>query len=59
MLKEKLLPFVDYTNSVALEGLNPGEIGFLRLVLQRMKGNLLRKIEETSGSPKMGTEVDL
>jgi len=46
MLKDKLLPLVTYINDVALEGLNPGEIGFLRLVLQRMRDNLTCKIEE-------------
>ncbi len=48
MLKDKLFPFVAYINAVALEGLSPGEVGFLRLVLQRVKQNLTRQIEEAS-----------
>ena len=54
LLKDKLLPFVAYTNEVALEGLSPGEVGFLRLVLQRMKENLTRKIVEASTTLKAG-----
>ena len=40
MLREKLLPFAPFVNAVALEGLTPGEVGFLRLVLTRMRQNL-------------------
>jgi DNA-binding MarR family transcriptional regulator len=59
MLKDKLLPFVAYTNAVAQEGLSPGEVGFLRLVLQRMKDNLTRKIEEASPTSRTGAEIEV
>lgn len=39
-LREKLLPFAPFVNGVALAGLSPGEVGFLRLVLARMHENL-------------------
>ena len=39
-LKNQLLPFARDVNQVALEGLSDGEIGFLRLVLDRIRGNL-------------------
>ena len=39
-LKEKLLPFAPFVNAIALAGLSPGEIGFLRRVLARMHENL-------------------
>ena len=40
-LRDRLLPFAPFVNAVALEGLTPGEVGFLRLVLTRMQQNLL------------------
>lgn len=40
-LRDKLLPFAPYVNRIALAGLTPGEVGFLRLVLRRMQENLL------------------
>jgi len=39
-LKNQLMPFAIDVNRVALEGLSDGEIGFLRLVLDRIRGNL-------------------
>jgi DNA-binding MarR family transcriptional regulator len=39
-LKNQLLPFAVDVNRMALEGLSDGEIGFLRLVLERIRGNL-------------------
>jgi MarR family transcriptional regulator, organic hydroperoxide resistance regulator len=39
-LRGKLLPHAAEVNNVALQGLSEGEIGFLRLVLSRMKENL-------------------
>jgi MarR family transcriptional regulator, organic hydroperoxide resistance regulator len=39
-LKNQLLPFAVDVNRVALEGLSDGEIGFLRLVLDRIRANL-------------------
>jgi len=39
-LKNQLLPFATDVNRVALEGLSDGEIGFLRLVLERIRANL-------------------
>ncbi len=39
-LKNQLLPFAREVNQVALEGLSDGEIGFLRLVLDRIRANL-------------------
>jgi DNA-binding MarR family transcriptional regulator len=39
-LKRLLLPFAIDVNRVALEGLSDGEIGFLRLVLERIRRNL-------------------
>jgi MarR family transcriptional regulator, organic hydroperoxide resistance regulator len=39
-LKSRLLPFARDVNEIALEGLSDGEIGFLRLVLDRIRGNL-------------------
>jgi DNA-binding MarR family transcriptional regulator len=40
-LRDKLLPSAPLVNAVALKGLTPGEIGFLRLVLTRMQHNLI------------------
>lgn len=39
-LASRLLPYATEVNAVALEGLTDGEIGFLRLVLTRIKQNL-------------------
>jgi DNA-binding MarR family transcriptional regulator len=39
-LKNQLMPFAIDVNRVALEGLSDGEIGFLRLVLDRICSNL-------------------
>jgi DNA-binding MarR family transcriptional regulator len=39
-LKNRLMPFAIDVNRVALEGLSDGEIGFLRLVLDRIRSNL-------------------
>ena len=39
-LKNQLMPFAIDVNRVALEGLSDGEIGFLRLVLDRIRSNL-------------------
>jgi DNA-binding MarR family transcriptional regulator len=39
-LKNQLLPFAMDVNRVALDGLSEGEIGFLRLVLDRIRANL-------------------
>ncbi len=39
-LKNQLLHVAEDVNRVALEGLSEGEIGFLRLVLDRIRGNL-------------------
>ena len=39
-LRAKLLPYATEVNDSALGGLSEGEIGFLRLVLSRMKENL-------------------
>lgn len=39
-LKNWLMPFAIDVNRVALEGLSDGEVGFLRLVLERIRGNL-------------------
>jgi DNA-binding MarR family transcriptional regulator len=56
-LKETLLPFAPFINSVALEGLTPGEVGFLRLVLTRMQQNLIRYAAAT-GASGAGDEAD-
>src|SRR5882724_6753831 len=37
-LRRRLLPFAREVNEVALAGLSDGEIGFLRLVLDRIRG---------------------
>jgi DNA-binding MarR family transcriptional regulator len=39
-LKSQLLPFAMDVNRVALDGLSDGEVGFLRLVLGRIRANL-------------------
>jgi DNA-binding MarR family transcriptional regulator len=39
-LKQRLLPFAVEVNQAALEGLSDGEVGFLRLVLGRIRSNL-------------------
>jgi DNA-binding MarR family transcriptional regulator len=39
-LKNRLLPFAMEVNRLALDGLSDGEIGFLRLVLDRISANL-------------------
>jgi len=39
-LKTQLMPFAIDVNRVALDGLSDGEIGFLRLVLERIRNNL-------------------
>ncbi|HXE03592.1 MAG TPA: MarR family transcriptional regulator [Methyloceanibacter sp.] len=39
-LSSRLLPYAMEVNAVALDGLTEGEIGFLRLVLARIKHNL-------------------
>jgi DNA-binding MarR family transcriptional regulator len=39
-LKNQLMPFAIDVNRVALDGLSDGEIGFLRLVLDRIRSNL-------------------
>jgi MarR family transcriptional regulator, organic hydroperoxide resistance regulator len=39
-LRRRLLPYAAEVNAAALEGLSDGEIGFLRLVLARIKANL-------------------
>ena len=39
-LKHQLVPFALEANRAALEGLSDGEIGFLRLVLDRIRTNL-------------------
>jgi len=39
-LKTQLMPFAIDVNRVALDGLSDGEIGFLRLVLDRIRSNL-------------------
>jgi DNA-binding MarR family transcriptional regulator len=39
-LKNRLMPFAMDVNRVALEGLSDGEVGFLRLVLDRIRSNL-------------------
>jgi DNA-binding MarR family transcriptional regulator len=46
-LKNQLLPFAREVNEVALEGLSDGEIGFLRLVLDRIRGNLAAHLAGT------------
>ncbi len=40
---KRLLPYAAEVNSIALEGLSEGEIGFLRFVLARMKENFARR----------------
>jgi MarR family transcriptional regulator, organic hydroperoxide resistance regulator len=39
-LKNRLMPFAIDVNRVALDGLSDGEVGFLRLVLERIRANL-------------------
>ncbi|HXP29559.1 MAG TPA: MarR family transcriptional regulator [Stellaceae bacterium] len=39
-LRRRLLPYAAELNDAAVQGLSAGEIGFLRLVLARMKQNL-------------------
>jgi len=39
-LKNQLMPFAIDVNRVALQGLSEGEVGFLRLVLARIRSNL-------------------
>jgi len=51
-LKAKLLPFAADVNARALAGLNDGEIGFLRLVLSRIRANLENAREEAVGAVK-------
>ena len=48
-LKNQLLPFAIDVNRVALEGLSDGEIGFLRLVLDRIRANLDAQQEQWQG----------
>ncbi len=40
---KRLLPYAAEVNAIALEGLSEGEIGFLRVVLARMKENFARR----------------
>lgn len=51
-LKENLLPFAPYVNRIALDGLTPGEIGFLRLAMTRVQQNLRALIAERGGLPR-------
>jgi DNA-binding MarR family transcriptional regulator len=51
VLKEKLISYAPVFNAVALEGLTPGEIGFLRLVLARMQQNLEAHLAKSGGTP--------
>jgi DNA-binding MarR family transcriptional regulator len=49
-LEAKLLPFAVAVNNRALQGLNDGEIGFLRLVLSRIRANLENSREDMIAS---------
>ncbi|MBV9523646.1 MAG: MarR family transcriptional regulator [Alphaproteobacteria bacterium] len=54
-LKNRLLPFAREVNEIALAGLSDGEIGFLRLVLERIRGNLGAHLTRRRGaSPDAG-----
>ncbi|WP_189044443.1 MarR family winged helix-turn-helix transcriptional regulator [Aliidongia dinghuensis] len=52
-LKNRLLPFAIEANRAALDGLSDGEIGFLRLVLDRIRGNLARCQAERRGGERL------
>jgi DNA-binding MarR family transcriptional regulator len=47
-LEQRLLFYAEEVNKAALEGLTEGEIGFLRLALLRIQGNLLRREQARS-----------
>jgi DNA-binding MarR family transcriptional regulator len=49
-----LLPYAAEVNAIALEGLSEGEIGFLRLVLTRMKDSFERRaaLQKRAASPR-------
>ena len=51
-LQTKLLPFAIDVNDKALQGLSDGEIGFLRLVLTRIRANLETAREDTAAIVK-------
>lgn len=57
-LKEKLLPFAPYVNQIALTGLSPGEVGFLRLALAKMQQNLIdHAAAQAAGADPFGSTV--
>lgn len=51
-LEAKLLPFAVAVNDSALAGLSDGEIGFLRLVLSRIRANLETAREDANTGQK-------
>ncbi|HEV2677058.1 MAG TPA: MarR family transcriptional regulator [Aliidongia sp.] len=53
-LKSQLLPFAIEVNQTALDGLSDGEIGFLRLVLDRIRGNLEKQQARRRDSIRRG-----
>ena len=55
-LKRQLLHVAKEVNHVALEGLSDGEIGFLRLVLERIRGNLAAHLERRRGADREGRD---
>ena len=57
-LRDKLLPFAPYVNQIALAGLSPGEVGFLRLVLARMQQNLADHAAAGGRDPTKGGDSD-
>jgi DNA-binding MarR family transcriptional regulator len=51
-LKSRLLHVAKEVNQVALEGLSDGEIGFLRLVIERIRGNLAAHLARQRGADR-------
>jgi DNA-binding MarR family transcriptional regulator len=58
-LKNRLLHVAQEVNQVALAGLSEGEIGFLRLVLDRIRNNLATHLGRERGAERpAGREED-
>jgi DNA-binding MarR family transcriptional regulator len=52
-----LLPYAAEVNAIALEGLSEGEIGFLRLVLTRMKDSFERRAAQQKRAARQSTSA--
>jgi DNA-binding MarR family transcriptional regulator len=57
-LKIDLMPFAIDVNRLALDGLSDGEIGFLRLILERIRANLTAHPALTRGLDKSPPRKD-